>query len=478
MLIYRTSCHELAPVPLSLANMDGSLRKTNKSSLLKELDIDKNAQSMLPGGNSDQTAYIIDLLAIIQMIFKGNMKTSGELSEAIAAPVMAKFRFASQVHVVPDRYDVEDSIKAGERSRRSQWRQIEVKIHSRDTKLPGSLKRYLSSGKNKSNLLSFLVDDWSERLPLQLKDGQTLFLASQDGKAMKITNRAIERDILLLRSEHEEADSRMFVHCDYFAKSSNISPKRIVLFSPDTDVAVLCWHHFTALEIEEFWFHTGTGRNKKYIPVHTAANQVGTNVCQLLPAMHALSGCDSTSSLHGIGKKSAFSALIKHQDALDGLRELGADCSLINDETVRVCLTFIGLLYGEATPELNQLRYKLFTKKCLDSSKLPPTEESARCHIKRANYQCFIWKHARDGNLSVSSPIANGWTRDDSGNLAPMLMCNNPAPESLLELVVCGCKKGCTSRCSCRKAKLSCTLACGCDNECQNNPQEDGDEES
>ena len=38
-------------------------------------------------------------------------------------------------------------------------------------------------------------------------------------------------------------------------------------FSPDTDVAVLCWYHFSQLSIQELWFHTGTGRNKRFISV-------------------------------------------------------------------------------------------------------------------------------------------------------------------------------------------------------------------
>ena len=44
------------------------------------------------------------------MLSKGKMKTFGELSDKIAGTLTAKFQFASQVHTVPDRYDVEDSI--------------------------------------------------------------------------------------------------------------------------------------------------------------------------------------------------------------------------------------------------------------------------------------------------------------------------------------------------------------------------------
>ena len=121
--------------------------------------MDSLAKSTLPAYSARQTAYIVDLLAMIQMLSKGKMKTFGELSDTIVGTIIVKFQFASQVHISPDRYDVEDSIKSGERSRRSQWTAIEMKIQSRETKLPASLKRYLSSGKNKSNLLTFLLSE-------------------------------------------------------------------------------------------------------------------------------------------------------------------------------------------------------------------------------------------------------------------------------------------------------------------------------
>ena len=69
------------------------------------------------------------------------------------------------------------------------------------------------------------------------------------------------------------------------------------------------------------------------------------------------------------------------RDDLVGLKNLGTDCTVISDETLTVCFKFIGLLYGEATSNLNHLRYKLFTEKNLESRKLPPTEDSALHHV-------------------------------------------------------------------------------------------------
>ena len=97
---------------------------------------------------------------------------------------------------------------------------------------------------------------------------------------------------------------------------------------------------------------------------------------------------------------------MKHKDNLFGLKNLGTDCTVTSDETLTVCFKFIDLLYGEATSNLNHLEYKLSTKKDLESSKHPPTEGSALHHVKRANYQCFIWEHVRNRRLSLTSPDA------------------------------------------------------------------------
>ena len=45
------------------------------------------------------------------------------------------------------------------------------------------------------------------------------------------------------------------------------------------------------------------------------------------------------------------------KDDLVALRNLGTDCTVISDETLFVCSKFIVPLYGEATTNLNHLRY-------------------------------------------------------------------------------------------------------------------------
>ena len=44
------------------------------------------------------------------MLSEGKTKTFGELSDTIAGTITANFKFASQVHISPDQYDVEDRL--------------------------------------------------------------------------------------------------------------------------------------------------------------------------------------------------------------------------------------------------------------------------------------------------------------------------------------------------------------------------------
>ena len=53
-------------------------------------------------------------------------------------------------------------------------------------------------------------------------------------------------------SDHEEADSRMFVHIAHTTQANNV--KRVSLWSIDTDVAAMCPKYCLSCGIEEFYF--------------------------------------------------------------------------------------------------------------------------------------------------------------------------------------------------------------------------------
>ena len=58
--------HELAPVPPSLFNDGGTMRKTTKDDLAKTMEYNCNEIQALAVSHDDHTAYIIDGMALLQ----------------------------------------------------------------------------------------------------------------------------------------------------------------------------------------------------------------------------------------------------------------------------------------------------------------------------------------------------------------------------------------------------------------------------
>jgi hypothetical protein len=87
----------------------------------------------------------------------------------------------------------------------------------------------------------------------------------------------------------------------------NYTKSSIVVKSPDTDVLVLLIHYFPQMTSTcEVWFQTGMVTSFKdcwrYIPVHELCKSLNSFVCNILPAAHAITERDTTSSFFGIGK--------------------------------------------------------------------------------------------------------------------------------------------------------------------------------
>ena len=108
---------------------------------------------------------------------------------------------------------------------------------------------------------------------------------------------------------HEEADSRMFLHViDSLQRGFNTVAIRTV----DTDVIVILIGEFHAIHEAypnaSIWIAFGTGKNFCYYHINTMYANLGKDKSRCLPVFHAFTGCDSTSSFFGKTKKSIWAA--------------------------------------------------------------------------------------------------------------------------------------------------------------------------
>ena len=261
----------------------------------------------------------------------------------------------------------------------------------------------------------------------------------------------------------------MILHAKYAARTD----RRLVIQSPDTDVLILSVSHFRSLGCPELWFRTGLKDRQRMIPVHDIAHALGEKLCRSLPGFHAITGCDSTSVLAGIGKKKAWDSFCRSTDHQDSVSHLGEEQEL-NVTTAGKCEAFVCSLYttSKKASTVDELRYFMFCQKKQKNEMLPPTSDCLLQHLKRSNYQAFVWRHALEAMQDLESPEGHGWVRDEK-HLLPLLMTKAPAPESLLELTTCKCKtSSCLRNCSCNNTGLSCTEGCYCmaDDEVCKNP--------
>lgn len=126
-----------------------------------------------------------------------------------------------------------------------------------------------------------------------------------------------------LRSDHEEADTRMILHASHVSSTN----KRIVIQSPDTDVAVLATYAFERIHCNELWFKTVVKDKVRFIPIHLVSGKLGINICTTLLGFPALTDCDSTSGLFNVSKKKEWKAFLKDEIAHDHIGNLGTSIS-------------------------------------------------------------------------------------------------------------------------------------------------------
>ena len=85
----------------------------------------------------------------------------------------------------------------------------------------------------------------------------------------------------------------------------------------------------------------------------------------------------------------------------------------------------------------------------MEAEKLPPTLAAFKPHIQRANFVCIIGKGYKQAKPHLPSVFENGWEKAIDGTIFPKKCLELPAPQAVIELVTCLCKKQCSGKCSC-----------------------------
>ena len=178
------------------------------------------------------------------------LTTFGNLSDYLLKKILSG---GSRVAFFVTDFYLENSVKSMERDRRAATGSLRVKVVRRDQAVPKQFSRFLRNSENKLELLDFLLNDFSS-----------------------------------------------------FSSTIGFSSCKII--TVDSDVAFLCLYFQCQLDIN-IYLQMGTGTKEKTFEVFSS--DLSDDVLKALPSIHALSGCDSTSALVGVGKVKLYNTVCK-----------------------------------------------------------------------------------------------------------------------------------------------------------------------
>eukprot|EP00117_Sycon_ciliatum_P041043 scpid99855/ scgid30081/ len=143
------------------------------------------------------------------------------------------------------------------------------------------------------------------------------------------------------------------------------------------------------------------------------SEKLGMDVCKALPALHAFTGCDTTSAFAYRGKKAALSIVQGDTVAGAAAREVftsvGKQFQSLSTESLAALEKFVCAYYKVPhCSSVNSARYELFCTRNAQSNQLPPCRDALVKHSARANYQAAIWRRCLEPCPVIPLPHENG----------------------------------------------------------------------
>ncbi|KAG1681449.1 hypothetical protein GQR58_011839 [Nymphon striatum] len=435
MTIGEVMKYELCPYPLSLFEAKNILHQPNKPQLAEAI---KNYATTKSDNAVNQTVpgtdhYVLDGGSLIH-----RLKWTEGFTYISIADEYASFtvRHYGKATVVFDGYEAGPSTKDCSHQRRNRNKNA-TKVNIREsTHFFGKKEDFLSNESNKQAMILLIIE-------VLHKEGCEVIQAEGDAD-VEIAKAAV----------------------------ANAASRSTTLIGEDTDLLLLLLFYMVETNCIELYFRSNKAKSNVY-NIKVLQQILGNAACRDILFLHALTGCDATSRVFGIGKKSGFQRIIKKEKELIDSSKVFCKPQQSQDviETAG-CRAMVALFKANQNDSLASIRYNILCKKVarakafVTPERLPPTSAACKFHSLRTYYQVMEWM----GLCCGMEPTEWGW-KVEGGKLVPVMTDKSPAPDILLQMIHCNCSGGCkTLRCSCRKHGLECTSACGhCqDSNCDN----------
>ena len=110
-----------------------------------------------------------------------------------------------------------------------------------------------------------------------------------------------EETVMQYWKSHDQFNEMLWAFEQAF--SCNHSKPSVVI-GEDTDLLVILCFHGKMDECELYFYSEAKSKRKqqRIWDIKQTKNKLGFEACEILPVLHALSACDTTSQLFGVGK--------------------------------------------------------------------------------------------------------------------------------------------------------------------------------
>ena len=442
----------------------GLMTKPHKSQLVTELESYLSKADDYTYTKENISAFVVDVMNAVRKL-PSSVSTFTDFLKPFLE-TSSKHKAQGRCDYVFDIYNDEPSIKDSEAQRRMTKTPIHLSTIQNSTPFPKDVDSFWPSSQNKRKLQQLIYKELKNqqpKYPIVLGEVET---ASADWECVQIINNEVT-SLPQLMSTNKEADLRIPAHV---LDCLNSGYKSVLVVSNDTDVIVLLLYFMTIFNeynLSELWFRAGVGDTTRFVPLHTLYQKLGSKLCEVLPALHSLTGCDVTSKVGT--KKAALKASPETYLPGFGVTSTLQNHSIQNAESFLVKV----LKYNSAASNFTDLRKDIFysnTSKSTSLQSLPPTSQGLLPHIRRAFYSTYLAIHSLDKYLErpqLSSPMAEdfGYELQDCEYI----------PVTSWKLLdekwtaVCNCSKCARITCVCRDHRVKCTQFCKCSSQqCQN----------
>ena len=211
----------LGPIPWSLGDEFGMLRKTNKAVIATALEKNIEYVESVP----QNSATLLDCMAVVQKLKIDQSNTFGDIAQKFSGSILQTGFTSKRIDVVFDVY-IENSIKNAERERRG-TSSLHFGTLLENSKVK-QWKNFLSSSENKTLLMRYLVAKLKDPVFINRLSNKELYV-TEGASCFKIT-RAGCHEVEELHSIQEEADTRIFLHVKH-AEMNGYS--NVAIHSPD-----------------------------------------------------------------------------------------------------------------------------------------------------------------------------------------------------------------------------------------------------